>query len=96
MPAPSQKPTTNAVENSRLVASAIDGALWFGVGKWKRLAIFLCVFGLSSLPLSVADLPPGRFFWVIAAFLALLVGVVLAYVPRTTNSKPEGDVSGDI
>ena len=96
MPSPEHKSSTNATENSRLVASAIEGRVWFGVSAWKRLAIVLCVSGFGALALAVAGLAPGRFFWALTGFAAFLVGVVLAYVPRTTDSKPYGDGSADI
>ena len=96
VPAPEQKSSSVAGDNSRLVASAIEGGIWFGVGAWKKLAIVFGVLGFGALALAVAGLPPGRFFWAVAGFTGFLVGVVLAYVPRTTDAKPSGDGSADI
>jgi hypothetical protein len=96
VPAPEQKSSNVAGNNSRLVASAIEGGIWFGVSAWKKLAIVFCVLGFGALALAVAGLAPGRFFWAVAGFAGFLVGVVLAYVPRTTDAKPYGDGSADI
>jgi hypothetical protein len=96
VPGSKRDSSNGASDNSRLVASAIEGGVWFGVSTWKKLAIVLCVLGFGALALAVAGLAPGRLFWAVTGFAAFLVGVVLAYVPRTTDSKPYGDGSADI
>jgi hypothetical protein len=95
VPGPEQTSNVGG-DDSRLVASAIEGGIWFGVSAWKKLAIVLCVLSFGALALAVADLAPGRLFWAVTGFAGFLVGVVLAYVPRTTDSKPYGDGSADI
>lgn len=96
MPELERKSSKVAADNAHLVATAIEGRVWFAVSTWKKLAIVLCVLGLGALALAVAGIAPGPFFWTVTAFAAYLVGLVLAYVPRTTDSKPYGDGTADI